>query len=154
MLKFIRINKNFTPNYSVSKLEWIGEEFTFEKDNGIYYYRLKQCKDNPELTFVSFGFKGPDQWWSSNSSTINELFGIDCTECSVKELKGEYPDTSFATAILRSCIILPDNLEWGFNWGFKNILPKEGVEFPRRKDYFTSTHLDEKGELILPEVSI
>lgn len=148
-MKFVRINSNFTPQYTVDKLVLVeGSRHEQHLPNGILYYELMKCSKYPELTFVSKGLITPEQWWSSNSDAIRKHFNIDCIECSVKELKGDYPDSLFATCILSECVKLPDTLEWGTDWGMKAIMPKPGIVFPRRKDYFMSTHLDENGQLI------
>lgn len=147
-LTFLRINSNFTPRFELDQpRKKIGEEVSKELDNGTIYYQLMEAEG---ITFVNYGFRGHDQWWSSNGQAISDHFGINVRECSVKE-PGDYPDSWFACGILKECIPVPDCLEWANDWGFDCLLPKEGIKFPRGKDYFCSTKLDDKGNLIYPK---
>jgi hypothetical protein len=150
ILTFTRINQNFDVKVLVDKLTAVGERQTITTKEGTFFYR--KYIDGDGNTFYTFGLHGIDQYWSSNSSTINELFGLDITECSIKESKGKCPDTYVAGyGIAKKDIQLPDCLEWRLHWGSPSIMLKEGIEFPRGNDYFMSTVLDSQGKLLHPK---
>ena len=141
-LTFVRINDNFEPHIIVDKLVEIQEEKAFDLPCGQLYYQLHQ---SDEVRFITYGLKGKDQWWSSNCATINKHFNLKTTECAVKELEGQY-SCFFAMGVFVEDIQVPECLE------FRNgsFYLKNRYNFPRGKDYFMSTRLNEKGELIYP----
>lgn len=173
-LQFIRINSNFEPHIVVTKLREVSTQtiqitadYTIVDERvveDVVYadVHLKTYYDENEKTYYSYGLltrgtkdkPGHKGYWSSNTETINRLFGTSIVHCAVKEEQGEYPRSFFAMAVPMDEIPVPDCLKWGDGCTFIQLVPKEGVTFPRRKDYFTSTVLDAEGKLILPLIKV
>lgn len=162
-LQFIRINEGFEPQIVVEKMRVVDKQTVeinhqgeIAKEGDIVYADVELVirHDEDDKTYYSYGLytrskgdrPGHGGAWSSNSVAINRIFGLNMAHGSVKTERGEFPGSYFASSMPKNEITLPDCLEWGDD---NFIYPKKGFDWPRRKDYFMSTVLDAKGELIV-----
>ena len=161
-IKFVRINENYEIHMTVDHYEKVDEQFVEEPQGK---FRLTTYKTNSGITLYTFGYtkynknQKPDHGgeWSSNSTCINEKFGVKIIECAVKSIKGDYPNCLMAMAcdIEWAKSVMPKVLEWRVESVYTDgsmYQPKNATVLPRGNDYFNSTVLDINGDLVYPNV--
>ncbi|MHA2180093.1 MAG: hypothetical protein ACXAAH_01580 [Promethearchaeota archaeon] len=145
--ELVRINGWFSLEASDVILKKLGEEKR-GNENGLY--RLTTYEDVVTGTkFYSFGYLTADAAdrpghrgeWSSNSTMINEIFGVKITECAVKEMNDNIfismaHDISHLEEIIPedfevrtdktvpthySAYPKPDKVEKYGDWGFRKV---------------------------------
>lgn len=161
-ITFVRINDNFEVHLIVDSYTKVNEQFIEEPQGK---FRLTTYVSDEGIKLYTFGYTvydpkqkpGHGGEWSSNSTCINEKFGVKIAGCAVKCLSDDCPNVLFSMACDIEWIksIKPDCLVWEprsvYEYG-SLYQPLEDDELPRGLDYFNSTVLDAKGELIYPNI--
>lgn len=161
-ITFVRINDNFEVHLVVQSYAKVDEQYVEGPEGN---FRLTTYLSDKGIKLYTFGYNvfdpkaKPDHGgeWSSNSTCINEKFGVKIAECAVKCMTGNCPGSLMAMACDIEWIksIKPDCLVWEPRSVYIDgslYQPFEDDEFPRGLDYFQSTVLDAKGELVYPNI--